>query len=516
MLTILNLGNNTLYDTFPLWLGKLPELIVLILRANWFYGQIELVKNNFPKLDVLDIASNNFSDQLAIEFFQGPQLRSLKISDNKLEGKLPRSLANCKKLEVLDVGKNMIQDTFPFWLVKLPSLKVLVLRANRFFGTIKFSEDENVFPMLHILDLASNNFSGELSDEFFQSLKAMKMMIDSNKDKLDYIGDRYYKDSVTIVSKGFEIFYEKILTIFVSLDLSNNSFHGRIPEEMRNLKSLKVLNFSYNSFRGPIPLALGNLTNLESLDLSHNYLSGKIPLQLTSLTFLAVLNFSYNQLDGSIPQSNQFGTFSNYSYIGNPRLCGLPLTRECNEVDFGMPPSKNEDSWIEGLSDWKIVLMGYGCGLVIGLCIGYTVQNELGNKWLDSFARKWNRKRFIHSYLAGAQTEEIRQAILSQLSKVLFGLDSITGLQSPLFLFNKRNGSSSRLSISGNSIGSLFSCSQLDATKQEETFDLFGEVRRLQENDAFYAMDSTAFGYLTSPHQHPVKPFRNPTAYAWL
>ncbi|XVF65294.1 hypothetical protein PTKIN_Ptkin09bG0236700 [Pterospermum kingtungense] len=392
MLQVLNLGSNTLYDTFPSWLGKLPELTVLILQANWFHGPIKVIKDNFPVLDVLDIAFNNFSGQLPAEFFETPQLRSLKMSGNKLRGKLPRSLANCRELEVLDLGKNMIEDNFPSWLVKLPSLKVLVLRANRFYGAIKFSENENAFPMLHILDLASNNFSGELSIGFFQSMKGMSMMTDGNKAKMDYIGDRYYQDSVSIVNKGFEIFYKKILTIFACLDLSNNSFHGRIPEEIQRLKSLKVLNLSYNSFLGPIPSALGNLTDLESLDLSQNKLSGKIPLQLSSLTFLEVLNLSYNQLEGSIPQSYQFGTFSNDSYIGNPGLCGPPLTRKCYEADAPMAlPGKDADSWVDGISVWKIALMGYASGLVIGLSIGFTVLNEMGNKWLDSYKRSKKR-----------------------------------------------------------------------------------------------------------------------------
>ncbi|XWS13368.1 hypothetical protein CRYUN_Cryun36dG0031600 [Craigia yunnanensis] len=354
VLQVLNLGNNILYDTFPLWLGKLPELMFLILRSNMFYGPIKHVKNTFPALDVLDIAFNNFSGQLPFESFQAPQLRSLKIGGNKLEGKLPRSLANCSKLEVLDLGKNMIQDTFPFWLVTLPSLKVLVLRANRFYGTIKFLEEENGFPMLHILDLASNNFSGELSVGFFQSLKAMRMMPDGNKAKPDYIRDfigvgyYYYQDSVTIVNKGF---------------------------------------------LGPIPLALGNLTELESLDLSQNKLSGEIPPQLTSLTFLSVLNLSYNQLEGNIPQSYQFGTFSNDSYKGNPKLYGMPLTRKC-KADAPMPPRKEDvDSWVDGISVWKIVLIGYGCGLVSGISIGYTVLNEMGNKWLDSYKRNGKRNR---------------------------------------------------------------------------------------------------------------------------
>ncbi|XP_022733590.1 receptor-like protein 12 [Durio zibethinus] len=395
-LEVLDVGNNMMYDTFPFWLEKLPALKFLILRENRFYGQIKHSKhkNGFPALDVLDIASNEFSGELSIDFLQATQLRSLKMGGNKLEGKLPRSLGNCTKLEVLDLGNNMVHDTFPVWLEKLPSLKVLILRANRFYGSIKNFKTECDFPMLRILDIAFNNFSGDLSIEFLQCLGAMTLMTNGNKAKLDYIGEEYYQDSVTIVNKGIEIFYEKILTIFTCLDLSNNSFHGRIPEEIQFLKSLKVLNLSQNSFSGQIPLALENLKDLESLDLSQNKLSGKIPPQLTSLTFLEALNLSYNQLEGSIPQSNQFNTFSNDSYKGNPRLCGPPLSRKCNEVGVPVPhPKKDVDSWVDGMSVWKIALIGYGNGLVIGLWMGYTVPNEFGNIWLDKFKRKGKRNK---------------------------------------------------------------------------------------------------------------------------
>ncbi|XP_022733183.1 receptor-like protein 12 [Durio zibethinus] len=395
-LEVLDVGNNMMYDTFPFWLEKLPALKVLILQGNRFYGQIKHSKheNGFLALDVLDIASNEFSGELSIDFLQATQLRSLKISGNKLEGKLPRSLANCTKLEVLDLGNNMVRDTFPVWLEKLPALKVLILRANRFYGTIQNFEMKGGFPMLRILDIASNSFSGDLSIEFLQCLRAMTLMTDGNKAKLDYIGEPYYQDSVTIVNKGIVIFYKKILTIFTCLDLSNNSFRGRIPEEIQFLKSLIVLNLSQNSFSGQIPLALENLKELESLDLSQNKLSGRIPPQLTSLTFLEALNLSYNQLEGSIPQSNQFITFSNDSYKGNSRLCGPPLSTKCN-VDFGpvSPTREGVDSGFDGIPVWKIGLIGYGSGLVIGLCIGYTVLNELGNKWLDKFERNGKRNR---------------------------------------------------------------------------------------------------------------------------
>ncbi|PPD99058.1 hypothetical protein GOBAR_DD03915 [Gossypium barbadense] len=267
----LDLSNNKISGAIPNWVWKKS------LRFSTS-SQTSLTR---PICNLSQLRNFNFSGELSIDFLQPTRLRSLKIGGNKLEGKLSRSLANCKALEVLDLGNNMVHDTFPFWLEKLPSLKVVILF---------------VFPTLDVLDIASNQFSGDLSIEFLQSLKAMMQLTNEDKAKLDYIGENYYQDSVTIFNKGIELFYEKILATLTCLDLSSNSFHGRIPEEIQMLRSLKVLNLSYNSFSGEIPVAVQNLKDLESLDLSQNELSGKIPPQLTTLTFLEVLNLSYNPL----------------------------------------------------------------------------------------------------------------------------------------------------------------------------------------------------------------------------
>ncbi|XP_022717769.1 serine/threonine-protein kinase BRI1-like 1 [Durio zibethinus] len=101
-------------------------------------------------------------------------------------------------------------------------------------------------------------------------------------------------------------------------------------KELGELISLQMLNFFHNNFAGPIPPSLGNMVALESLDLSSNKLGGRIPSQLTNLTFLAVLNLSENNLVGPIPHGNQFDTFDNDSYSGNLGLCGLPLSKQCD------------------------------------------------------------------------------------------------------------------------------------------------------------------------------------------
>ncbi|XP_042478553.1 receptor-like protein 33 [Macadamia integrifolia] len=196
-----------------------------------------------------------------------------------------------------------------------------------------------------------------------------------NNSKPQYIGDFYYRDSVTIMNKGLEMELVRILTIYTALDLSNNRFQGEIPKVIGELTSLVVLNMSQNDLVGQIPSSMGNMAELESLDLSQNKLSGQIPRQLANLTFLAFLNLSQNHLEGPIPRGNQLETFSNTSYNANPGLCGFPLSRKCRATSDDMPPQgpQGERSTNDSKFDWKFMLMGYGCGMVIGFVIGYII-----------------------------------------------------------------------------------------------------------------------------------------------
>ena len=72
-----------------------------------------------------------------------------------------------------------------------------------------------------------------------------------------------------VVNKGVEILMVIVLTIFTTINLSNNRFCGEI------LKGLIVLNLSSNSFLGHVHSSLGNLTTVELLDLSQNEFSGE-------------------------------------------------------------------------------------------------------------------------------------------------------------------------------------------------------------------------------------------------
>ncbi|KAM5553644.1 receptor-like protein 6 [Rosa sericea] len=365
------MSNNQLTGALPSTICNLTSVQVIDLSNNSLSGRIPQCIGNFSQdLSVLDLHMNQFRGRIPSTFPKGNYLRNLDLHGNQLEGTLPHSLINCTKMEVLDLGDNKLNDTFPNWLESLPELQVLILRSNRLYGPIGSPKTRFTFQKLRIIDLSFNQFGGPLPTKYFQKLVAMK---DVQDDELKYMGEFYYQDTVTVAMKGLYFELNKIQTMFTTIDFSNNVFTGKIPAVIGELKSLKGLNFSSNKLRGPIPSAFCNLTNLEWLDISSNMLSGKIPTQLADLTSLAKLNLSGNQLVGPIPGGKQFDTFENDSYSGNLGLCGSPLSKTCINDEAPPPPLfDQQDGDLNGF-DWKIVWMGYGCGMVIGLSVGYIV-----------------------------------------------------------------------------------------------------------------------------------------------
>ncbi|XP_058110319.1 receptor-like protein 33 [Magnolia sinica] len=343
-LQVLDLSNNNLN-------GSIPECLIEISNV---LGKLNLRNNSFTGI-IPDISSVNCS------------LRTLDLNGNQLEGQLPKSLANCSELEVLDVGNNRLNGTFPYYLDALSNLRVLVLRSNGFSGSILQLLNVS-FPKLQIIDLSLNGFSGNLPRNCFQTLRAMIYGEEDEEPGFYQATSLYYQDTVSVTSKGLEMELVKILTIFTSIDLSNNNFEGEIPTVIGDLNLLHMLNLSHNGLTGQIPASLGNLTQLESLDLSQNQLSGVIPQQLSNLTFLSVLNVSHNQLVGSIPQDRQFSTFTSESFIGNLGLCGPPLSRKC-AVPNAPPPLAVGDSSASRF-DWELIFIGLGFGGGMGMFAG--------------------------------------------------------------------------------------------------------------------------------------------------
>ncbi|WMV07089.1 hypothetical protein MTR67_000474 [Solanum verrucosum] len=358
IVTVIDLGSNNLEGTIPLCLGEMSELLAL------------------------NLSNNSLSGTINTTFSIGNKLRVINFNGNKLEGKVPQSLINCKYLVVLDLGNNQLNDTFPKWLGALLGLQILNLRSNKFYGPIRSG---NLSAQIRVIDLSSNRFSGNLPVSLFENFEAMKI-IGQNSGTRKYVADMpffYYTNSFIVTTKGLDLELPRVLTTNIIIDLSRNIFEGHIPSIIGDLIGLRTLNLSYNHLEGIIPASLHQLSVLESLDLSSNKISGEIPQQLASLTFLAVLNLSHNHLVGCIPRGKQFDTFENSSYQGNDGLRGLPLSKDCGG-DEGVPQAhEGEEEGDSAIISWQAVLMGYSCGLVIGLSIIYIMLSTQYPAWFS-------------------------------------------------------------------------------------------------------------------------------------
>ena len=373
-LAYLFFSNNKLSGEIPSSICNTSSLEVLDLSYNNLSGMVPKCLVNSNGLSVLDLRMNSLHGTIPATFSKRNNFRNINLNGNQLEGPLPRSLANCRSLEFLDLGNNKINETFPYWLDGLSNLHVLVIRSNKFQGRIGNPKTKSPFPNLRILDISNNEFNGPLPRKYFKYLKAMKN-VDEGKVVLEYMGSFNYYDSLNVIMKGLDTKLVRIQTIFTTIDFSNNSFRGEMPKIIGRLKSLKGLNFSHNNLTGYIPSSFGNLTNIEWLDLSFNKLIGEIPRQLVDIPWLAVLNLSHNQLTGHIPSGKQFDTFDNDSYTENLDLCGFPLSRTCNSLEVKKPPPltlQQEDNLEpENGFGWQAVLIGYGCGVIFGMLMGY-------------------------------------------------------------------------------------------------------------------------------------------------
>ena len=384
-----SLSSNKFHGGIPQSLCSATYLQVLILSKNTLDGMIPRCLIEMSKtLRVLDVRRNKLSGNISNTFPSDCGLQTLNLNGNQLGGEVPRSLANCTNLEVFDIGNNNIKDVFPCYLSNISRLRVLVLRSNKFHGSIGCRGPNATWPVLQIVDLALNKFTGLFSEKSLSAWTAMMDEAKLNHLQFEFLyGSYYYQDMITVTSKGLDIELVKILTIFTSIDISCNNLEGPIPEKLGELKSLYGLNLSHNALTGQIPPDLGNLTMLESLDLSSNKFTGEIPVQLAGLTFLAFLNLSLNQLAGQIPQGKQFATFSNDSYEGNQGLCGYPMTKNCQK-DQAPPPSETPKSKSTSSTtligfDWQFILTGLGFGVGAAVVVTPQMFWEKGRKWHD-------------------------------------------------------------------------------------------------------------------------------------
>ncbi|BAU02096.1 uncharacterized protein HKW66_Vig0117310 [Vigna angularis] len=204
----LSLANNQLEDAFPHWLQGLPDLRLLVLRANKLHGTIENLKTKqgFVSLVILDISSNNFSGPIPKVFIRKFQAMTNVVQD-----------ANGQYIGLFYRYRKEKND---YLTITTKSIVLTMEKIRKDFVSI---------------DLSENRFEGEIPNVIgeLQALRALNL-------------------SHNILSGTIPQSLGN-LTNLESLDLSSNMFTGMIPTELTNLNFLEVLNLSNNHIVGAIP-----------------------------------------------------------------------------------------------------------------------------------------------------------------------------------------------------------------------------------------------------------------------
>ncbi|XP_047251263.1 receptor-like protein Cf-9 homolog [Capsicum annuum] len=364
-------------------------------------------------VSILDLSNNYLSGTINTTFNAENRLSIINLYGNKLKGKVPPSLINCRYLEFLDLGDNELNDTFPSLLGGLPGLKILSFRSNKLHGPISDSRTNNSFAQIRVIDLSSNGFSGNLPVSLFENFQAMKIIGEKSRTR-EYVADYYpsnYANTLIVTTKGLDLELPRVLTTEVIINLSRNRFEGYLPSIIGDLVGLRTLNLSHNCLEGIIPALFHQLSEnslirlrteqndgLRGLPFSKDYGGDDgvpqptTPVELDDeeegdlISWQAVLmGFGCGLVIGLIVISQNDG------------LRGLPLSKDCGGDDGVLQPTTpvelDDDEEEEGdLISWQAVLMGFSCGLVIGMSIIYIMLSTHYPVWFSRMVVKFEHK----------------------------------------------------------------------------------------------------------------------------
>lgn len=240
----------------------------------------DIVVSGLSRVTEISLDRAGYAGSLASTSWELPYLETLDLSENFFTGSIPSSLSNLTHLRRLALSKNSFSGWIPESIGRLSQLEELYLDSNFFTGQIPASF--NGLVSLQRLELQGNNLTGEFPD--LRSLKKLSFLDCSDN---------------AITGE----FPATLPASIIEISMRNNSFRGRIPQNLGELMFLQVMDVSKNQLSGAVPSILFNHPSLQQLTLSYNSLTslGAISRSIGSQSELIALDLSNNQIQGLLP-----------------------------------------------------------------------------------------------------------------------------------------------------------------------------------------------------------------------
>nr|XP_048330199.1 receptor-like protein 7 isoform X1 [Ziziphus jujuba var. spinosa]XP_048330200.1 receptor-like protein 7 isoform X1 [Ziziphus jujuba var. spinosa] len=347
-LTVLDLHDNQICGPIPSWLGNLTHLKFLEFSYNQLHGLVPQSLSNLMDLETLYLKTNKLNGTLEVDMFLSMKsLSYLNVGENNLSllfrkgninatsskfkyvgfkscnlHEFPYFIRHQNELEWLSIPDNKICCEIPKWMwntsidtlvafniadnflkgylpavIPWVNLRLFRVSFNMLRGTIPVPPPSVVY-----YNMSNNLLSGEVSNMFCNMSSPYSLDLSDN----------------TLEGKIPECLGNLSSTLYI-LSLRNNSFHGFIPEICSNNEStMRIIDVSYNKLQGKLPRSLSNCKMLQGIVVSNNQLSDVFPSWLGSLPFLKLLILQHNGFYGVIEKPK--------SYIGFPKLQVLDIS----------------------------------------------------------------------------------------------------------------------------------------------------------------------------------------------